>query len=536
MRRTFLSPSLSRAALALVCGLLLSGCLNGGAKYASGPEYTPEEHDYLRADTRGAYAECVAVCSQDTSLALVTRAGCLDACERAADFFPIAGKAYSSRNECPDGLLRAELERDGQVAAMRRWCDDKWSHVHNRKGCRTAADAFFAALTPASVCGGDSDESEAYLASLANARERAAYAPVPETPSAPGAATTPDAAPETQAAPAEPHVAPLPPAAPAQPEAAPTAAGDAAPAGAIVPPPYAPGREPVPSVPQAAGPAPVQTGGPAPATALPTIHDTPKYQKPSAPTTRATQPKRESSPTVPSQTARPAPAQKTATPKVQAGSGTEPSAPDTVRGAQATPEKLAGSAETAIPAQPAPGSVPAAAPSGMPPLPAAPASDPHRDAAAATMLSPTPGAAAPRETDSPPAPRTRTDVPAPAAPGGTGKPQETPNSGATPAARIPLDSPLPQEAAPLPPVSQSPATPGAAQPPATPQAQQPPAAKASPRPRVYLPPIPEKPAEPAPESPPSAMMPPPPSMLHQPYNAPVLISPQIEAPPGEPGR
>ncbi|CAK7073006.1 MAG: hypothetical protein DELT_01978 [Desulfovibrio sp.] len=160
------------ALAALLLPALLAGC--GTVSYAPGPEFSPETHDYLRADDSAAYGMCVAMCTENTALALVTRTGCLEGCEEARAGFALHGKAFTARADCLDALLREEVLRENRVAAMKRMCDAKWTHMHNRKGCYLAAERFYASLTPGEICGSDAAETSRYGENLERAKEEAA--------------------------------------------------------------------------------------------------------------------------------------------------------------------------------------------------------------------------------------------------------------------------------------------------------------------------------------------------------------------------
>ena len=519
MHRTFRLP-LSPLCLAFAGSLfLMSGCLSGGAKYATGPEYMPETHDYLRADTQGAYAECVAMCQQETSLALVTRTGCLDGCAQAANFFPLANRAYASRSECLDGLLDAELDRDRQTGEMRRWCDAKWSHVHNRKGCYIAADAFFTALTPASVCGSDSVAAEAYSASLATAREQAQTSPAPEVSSELPQDTPPPALlgeqSTHQVASAMSPPQETKPAAPEQATEQTEDAGNAPlstsapqPVGAGIPPSLAAEQDPTPPTQEETKtPPPAHEKGSASAAMLPAIHDTPKYQQPSA-----TRPPREAR-------------QETAEPLPAPTKAEQPEASTTTTGIS----------EAVAPPPSRQEASPAATPPATPSPPAPQVeSRPQQDAAVTTMPVP-----ASKEAPIQPA------LGGMATPAGNSQAAPTASASALPEKTLSNEVLLPKTieepaAQPPPSLQQDPAPePQLATPSTTvretlsatpPSTARPDTATERPRPKLQLPPIPENPAASAPSS---AMMPPVSSMLHQPYSTPAIISPQIDMQPEE---
>lgn len=244
---------------------LLSGCST--ATYAPGPDFSPETHDYLRADDSAAYAACTAMCAEDTALALVTRTGCLEGCLKTRDQFTLHGKTFTARQDCLETLLREDLAREKRIAEMKRWCDEKWSHVHNRKGCYMAAEKFYASLAPGEVCGTDAAENARYGQELRRAREEAAKAP-PEPEIAEPVAPVPP--PQEQPAQMQ-KTAPAP-----QPQEPPSdtpgpVTHSTQPAGPLDPPPYA---APESSPPAAEGNAAQPDADPVPA-----IRDTPKYQK-----------------------------------------------------------------------------------------------------------------------------------------------------------------------------------------------------------------------------------------------------------------
>lgn len=146
-----LSKALAVATALLVLPSVLGGCTP--FRYGTGGEYAPESHDYLLADIGSAYESCVAMCSQPTSLALVTREGCLDACASFRNSAPLADETFRSRESCAEAAARAATQKNDHKQNARAWCDERWSHIHNRKGCYNAADYFFDAMTPERLCG-----------------------------------------------------------------------------------------------------------------------------------------------------------------------------------------------------------------------------------------------------------------------------------------------------------------------------------------------------------------------------------------------
>lgn len=254
----------------LAVAALLSGC--GSARYAPGPQFSPETHDYLRADDSFAFASCTAMCMEDTALALVTRKGCLEGCDEARSRFTLRDAAFSSRQSCLDALLHAEIGRDKTIAAMKRWCDDTWSHVHNRKGCYLAAERFFTALAPGNVCGSDAVQDALYAEEARRAREEAAgTGPEPE------------------------EAEPARTARGARPDAETPVYHSAQPAGPLDPPAYVPPRSGLESAPPETPKAPE-----------PEIRDTPKYRKPAGKNaaetaTRPAAPEKKNPPALPEQ-------------------------------------------------------------------------------------------------------------------------------------------------------------------------------------------------------------------------------------------
>lgn len=310
---------------------LLSGC--GTGTYAPGPDFSPETHDYLRADDSAAYAACVAMCTEDTALALVTRTGCLEGCLKVRDLCALRGKTFTTRQDCLDTLLREDLAREKHIAEMKRWCDAKWSHVHNRKGCYMAAEKFYASLAPGEVCGTDATENARYGQALRRAREEAAKTPPePEIaePAAPVALAREQSAQTQEPAPA-PHTQ-EPPSGTPEPVTYATQ-----PAGPLDPPPYA--------APESAPPAAEDNAAKPDANPIPAIRDTPKYQKGTPPKTQpvkqetpAAKPKAETAtPAVPqagnpkSKTPAPAPPTQESTPAQQAPEQPTAETPPTVK-------------------------------------------------------------------------------------------------------------------------------------------------------------------------------------------------------------
>ena len=185
---------------------LVALCLGGCTTATQAPflEYSLSAHTSLRADTNDAFNACIATCMENTSLALVTRTGCIEGCENARSTFPMTDRTYSSQQDCLDALLGQNMVMDSRITAMHRTCDEKWTHVHNRKGCYIAAEAFHAALTPRSVCGETVvSPAPSPSAPLPPAREKTPPTPIQPNPSLasmekqpqPTAAATPTPAP-----------------------------------------------------------------------------------------------------------------------------------------------------------------------------------------------------------------------------------------------------------------------------------------------------------------------------------------------------
>jgi hypothetical protein len=101
------------ALISLSASVSLSGC--GTVTYAPGPDFSPADHDYLRADDSAAYAECVAMSNENTALALVTRTGCLEGCMETRNRFTLYGRAFTARQDCLDALLREDVAREKRI-------------------------------------------------------------------------------------------------------------------------------------------------------------------------------------------------------------------------------------------------------------------------------------------------------------------------------------------------------------------------------------------------------------------------------------
>lgn len=307
--------------LLLVCVTAFSAGCNS-ASYAPGPEFSPPTHDYLRLEDTAAFDACMATCSENSSLAIVTRNGCFAGCEETRRSFPLRGKAFSSRQACLDALMQQELRKYHLIREMRQWCDAQWTHVHNRRGCYTAAETFYANLSPAGMCGTDGAETAIYDMSLAQARERGAEGEPEQTPS------------------------PAPPA----------VTETAQPAGSLIPPPSVPEQTQ-----QALGGSPPSPDARQPGDTLPAIHDTPKYQKMPVRGSREAKPMTGPAP-VPANTPTPPSAAAPTTPEPQPA---------------AAPPAPAPAAQPAVPVPPAPQqAVPALAPQAQPAAPAAPPAEP----------------------------------------------------------------------------------------------------------------------------------------------------------------
>ena len=477
--------------LAVSFSAIAMGC--GGAQYAAGPDYSPELHDYLRADDSTAYTECLAVCSESTSLALVTRTGCLEGCEEARRSFPLNGRAFSSRRECLDTLARQELAKADRIQELRAWCDARWTHVHNRKGCYRGIDAFCAVLEPVSMCGNDGDSISAYNAPLDSPRENA------EIPNLPSATT--DAAVDR----------PVPSSVASQPLLTPTESTQ--PAGSFLPPPYEPEYSPEKPTSDS-----ITTPAPLPAKTQPIFRDTPKYQKaptakPSISIPKAVDPapaEKKYTPASPRPEIIMVPTAPTPTPtKLSASPGvstTQP--PQSVTSATTLPVESVPVDPMPVPTQPQPTS-PSNPPSEST-LQLSPSTNPGPN----ISVAPVPA--------TPPVPQTTPAVMRP-----TPQPvtAPAPTTSEPPQAAPPVREPSP---APVPTVSERPLTTevpsplGTAQ---TPTRQGPPvpglnadrAAPATPEPQQQMLQLP-------------AMMPPVPSMLKRPYNTPAIIAPQIDIP------
>lgn len=233
--------------LGAYCAVSLSGC--GSPRNAAEDNAAPRTGNYLRPNDATAYESCVALCSENTSLAIVTRTGCLEGCLEARASWPLHDTVFSDRKECLNALLEEDRKKAERIRDKRKMCDDKWTHVHNRKGCYRAVDAFYADLGPAAVCGGDEKESAAYDKALHEAQEKTTSEPAAPAPRLIEAAKPAESA--RLAEPAKPAqtVAPAKPA----PTAKPAQAAK----------PGAPAQKKKPDVPQPAASAKPQTATPA---------------------------------------------------------------------------------------------------------------------------------------------------------------------------------------------------------------------------------------------------------------------------------
>lgn len=464
--------------LSLACASSLSGgCAN--AHYAAGPEFSPQTHDYLRIDDTAAYEACLAGCLENSSLALVTRTGCIAGCEEARRTFPLRNKVFSSRQDCLDALVQQETRKDRLILEMRQWCDSQWTHVHNRKGCHMAAEAFYANLTPAGMCGADGSETVAY-----------------DTPFA----QRPEPGPGNAADRTSPALAPT---------------GSTQPSGPLIPPPFVPEEAP-----RQSGAAPVSSAPPQVPGQFPAIHDTPKYQKSPMTDSRASK-----SAPAPAESA---PPKATATSPTNGKTATPPPQPTPAK--DATPPAAVHAPAPPVPAHP---TAPAAGSATPPASAATPQSIP-----ATTPANPEPPAPMPVSPQNHPEPEPQPRPEAPAVPEIPSRPSVAPDS--VPPGQTTLPGGIPDTALPFgsqqpdPPATtqaqpaRSPDTP-AAMPPEPETRRVPPISPGPPLPGQNanrpVPPNPE-PAQPAPP----ALIPPVPSMLNRPYNTPSIIAPQIEVP------
>ena len=170
-RTSGMMRSLAAAGLVLLL-LPFAGCAgSGGAGTTASP--APAGPAALVADIDGVYNECVALCMENTSQALVTRTGCLEGCAEMRRISPLAKQTFDSGIECAqtvDAMLR---ETGATRRTLNAWCDAAWTETHNRMGCRHAVDAFFTRMTPVRLCG---------------------VAAPPSAPSAPSVSAVPDSA------------------------------------------------------------------------------------------------------------------------------------------------------------------------------------------------------------------------------------------------------------------------------------------------------------------------------------------------------
>lgn len=141
----------SRFFLMLGLGLLFvtAGCTAGGR--SAGVYLSADAADHggtaFRVDERVLYEACLERCRRDDELARMTVKGCVPGCDMARENFVLYDSVFTSEAQCRDAVERYAVEEQTQV--MKSRCDERFSHLYHRKGCKDAADAYYRILFPA---------------------------------------------------------------------------------------------------------------------------------------------------------------------------------------------------------------------------------------------------------------------------------------------------------------------------------------------------------------------------------------------------
>ena len=116
--------------------------------YPSAPSWAKGR---LYPNTNILLESCLQRCEEQTSLASLTREGCYTGCAQIRRAFTLRS-SYRSVASCIEDMNDLELERDIIIADNQAWCNRQWPHLHKRKGCKDAMEAYIRSATVGSIC------------------------------------------------------------------------------------------------------------------------------------------------------------------------------------------------------------------------------------------------------------------------------------------------------------------------------------------------------------------------------------------------
>ena len=137
---------------------LFVSCLCGTVMLAS-TGFMPEAQansSRIPAHTEALFDACMQRCARNDSLGVLTREGCLKGCAEARRQFPLRDETFRSMARCISELDDIEINRDLRIEDGYAWCNDYYTHLHKRKGCKDAFKAYWEAATTNNVCYGRS--------------------------------------------------------------------------------------------------------------------------------------------------------------------------------------------------------------------------------------------------------------------------------------------------------------------------------------------------------------------------------------------
>ncbi|MFV0422925.1 hypothetical protein [Oleidesulfovibrio sp.] len=137
---------------ALTVLLVVCGCMTGsGSSYSAGNHTggsaVSSDSQRVQVDERTLYNACLERCRRDDELARMTVKGCVPGCAMAREDFSLTGDVYPSVEACVSAVQDYRIEE--QVRDAKAECDEQFSHLYHRKGCKDAADAYYRILFPA---------------------------------------------------------------------------------------------------------------------------------------------------------------------------------------------------------------------------------------------------------------------------------------------------------------------------------------------------------------------------------------------------
>ena len=139
---------------------LLANCLCGFAMLiACGTGFLPEAQansTRIPARTEALFDACMQRCARNDSLGVLTREGCLKGCAEARRQFPLRDETFRSMARCISALEDIEVNRDLRIEDGYDWCNEHYTHLHKRKGCKDAFKAYWEAATTGNICYGRS--------------------------------------------------------------------------------------------------------------------------------------------------------------------------------------------------------------------------------------------------------------------------------------------------------------------------------------------------------------------------------------------